>query len=390
MGGSNERIISIDAGNKDVKCILGSLSNTLIFPNVLCPLPEKREVVEDGEDYLARDERRINNLHFRVRSNALSEEFNNKVFGAGYLAARNKKGKMEVPEKTTKATNDQILVMYLLAAALDAVDNYQPDATNVINYKAILSAFLPVVDVQKGLKAEFQKRLESGVHEIQFLQTPGAENVVVRIEFLRTYVSTEGVAAVVDLAIPDPTNTLIADPTLLSKKVLVNEIGGNTTEMPIVDRGKLDRFNSGGIRVGTSAYLDEIIKEIEVKYEHEISSREKLIEYMKDEMRPYQVKIKGVYHSFKDIADRHLHSCAARIYERVDSIWKNVDDLDLTLNIGGGSILLKEHLKQLNQSKGKYPEIYIEDDKLVPFLNARGGWKSVRRKEEKLKRPAVV
>lgn len=382
------RIISIDAGNKDVKAVLGNLKNTLIFPNVLCPLPEQRETIEDEYFSSESEDGKLNNLHFRVRSDALGKEFNNKIFGAGYLAAKNKKGKIEVPEKTTKATNDQILIMYLLAAALDAVDNYQPDATNTIHYKAILSAFLPVVDVQKGLKAEFQKRLESHRHEVQFLQTPGAENVTVHIQFVRTYVNTEGVAAVVDLAISDPTNYHIADPTLLTKKVLVNEIGGNTTEMPIVERGKLDRFNSGGIRVGTSAYLDEIIKEIEAKYEHEISSREKLIEYMKD--KTYQVKIKGVYHSFKDIADRHLQSCANKIYERVDSIWKNVDDLDLTLNIGGGSILLKNHLKEINESKGKYPEMYIEDDTLVPFLNARGGWKIAYRKKEKLKKQAVV
>lgn len=382
------RIISIDAGNKDIKAVLGDLNNKLSFPNVLCPLPEARDLVENDE-YFGSLNSQLNNLHFRVRSSVLGADFNNKVFGAGSLAMKNKKAKMEVPERVSKATNDQILVMYLLTAALDAVNNYEPDQMGIIHYEAVLSAFLPVVDVRKGLKARFQQRLEDGNHEIQFLQVPGAENVKVKIKFVRTYISTEGVAALVDLAIPESSNYHIADPTLLRKKVLVNEIGGGTTEQPIVDRGRLDKDNSGGIRIGTSAYLDEIIQEIEDRYEHEVSSREKLVEYIKDDYKPYQLKIKGAYRSFKSIADRQLRSCANKIYERVDYLWKNVDDLDLTLNIGGGSLLLKDHLKRAN-ARNEYPEKFINDEQLVPFLNARGGWKSVQRKEAKLLRPAVM
>lgn len=392
MNLSATRIISIDAGNKDVKAVLGDLKNSLTFPNVLCPLPEKRDFIEDDSGYFDAEMDGggiLNNLHFRVKSEAL-RELNNKIFGAGALAARNKKGKIEVPERATKATNDQILIMYLLAAAIDAVKTHQPDSTNTIHYKAVLSAFLPVVDVQKGLKSEFQQRLERHTHEIQFLQTPGAENVTVRIQFVRVYTNTEGVAAVIDLAIAEPTNYHIADSTLLSKKILVSEIGGNTTEMPIVSHGKLDRYNSDGIRVGTSAYLDEIIREIESNYEHEVSSRERLVEYIKSDTHPCQIKIKGVYHSFQEISDRHLQSCATRIYERIDRIWKNVDDLDVTLCIGGGSILLQKYLNEINQNSGKYPFLFVDDEKLVPFLNARGGWKVAYRKEEKIRKQAVV
>src|SRR5687767_13057663 len=110
MSNTNQllRILSIDAGNKDVKAILGELKNKISFPNVLSPLPENRNITDDY--LLDDDDSQMKNLHFRVKSNALDEKFNNKVFGAGYLAMQNKKGKIEIPERTVKATNDQILI----------------------------------------------------------------------------------------------------------------------------------------------------------------------------------------------------------------------------------------------------------------------------------------
>ena len=51
MNLSATRIISIDAGNKDVKAVFGDLKNSLTFPNVLCPLPEKRDFIEDDSGY---------------------------------------------------------------------------------------------------------------------------------------------------------------------------------------------------------------------------------------------------------------------------------------------------------------------------------------------------
>ncbi|MDT0354097.1 hypothetical protein, partial [Pseudonocardia charpentierae] len=114
---------------------------------------------------------------------------------------------------------------------------------------------------------------------------------------------------------------------------------------------------------------------------YEVSSREKLIEYMQDLDKPYHIKVNGVPRGFKDIAERHLGSCAKRIFDEIDYKWKNVDDLEVALNIGGGSILLKPYLEKANNRK--YPFQFVSDEKLVPFLNARGGWKIAQRQEEK-------
>lgn len=401
----NHPIVALDIGNKDLKGILNSLRNTVKFPNILAPIAEKRPIlderIDDGNNETKRDVL-LKSLHFYIESDSLSNEFNRKVYAAGSLAMEQPPNtRREIREQAKKNNNDQIVIMGLLTAAIHALEHY-PATNNIIYANQILGVSLPVNESQKIYKDRFKSRFKDHTHKIKFLDVPGYEQITVYLTFKEVYVTTECVAGIIDLAIPEETNRHVADQFLLKQKISVNDLGGGTYDRTIIDMKQIVKAET--YQIGINEYLSNIMKEFQIKNDFTMSSREKVVERMTADKYKNHYKVYGQWIPFGDIVETQMFNYAEKIFDVVDKDWKSVDDLDVSVFIGGGSIPAKSHLQSIN--KGKYPLKFvppippyvmekikaeesnkenprIPDEEIVLYLNARGTYKAVKMQESK-------
>ncbi|RAL21918.1 ParM/StbA family protein [Thermoflavimicrobium daqui] len=402
-------ILGLDVGNKDIKSVFETLRNTMKIPNILAPMPEKRDIINESifTDSVSKESKKdllLENIHFYIDSPAVSREFNRQFYAAGKLATE-QKTKWEIREKTKKHDNDQIIINALVTAAIRALEYFKVE-NNTVHSKMVLSISLPVDETKN--KEEFKSKFKDHKHTIKFLDVPHFQNITVYLEFPEVYTPTECLSGIIDLSIAEETNVHIADSSLIKKKILVPDFGGGTFDLILVENGKIKKARTH--KIGINEFIQQIMDEFESKHDFAMTSREKVVERMKDLENPYQYKVYGRWVDFKDIAMKHFFACAQSIYTIIDSEWKNTDDIDLTLWIGGGSIPTKSHLQTINNDKYAFkfvdpiPRPTIErikmeeqgrefprvpDEEIVIYLNARGNYKLARRMEKKRQEKAL-
>lgn len=357
------RSVSIDIGNDALKGFLGELDNQIHIPNVIAQVRD-REIVEMEKNPL-------NGLHVEIVSSALKSKHGK--FAVGKLAAKYPDNDELTPEMD-KSDSDQPVILLLTALAYDAVNHF-PEEEGVIEASYYLSTGLPLDETKRGKAKDFRKKLKTAQHEIRFLKTPSLEGKIVRIKFEQVLVNTEGFAAFVDLTTNDNGST--KNEELIGKTILINDIGGLSTDSAIITaEAEVDNEFSNGIKRGVATYLDNIIRKVYSKHKYTIKSRQTLVDIIthKEPEEQYHIWVGGTRVSIKSIIDEELSTLAKEEYKLIKDMWRNVPDIRMAYQIGGGSLVLKPYLTEINQADKNYPLRFVSESDSI-WMIARAYFK---------------
>lgn len=337
---------AIDAGNDALKAYFDSLANTVYIPNVVKEMDE-RQVIELGEEPL-------NELHVHITSTALKK---NATYAVGNLAAKEKQSS-QIHATELKSDSDQTVILMLTALAYEAALNNEDDE---IKAEFLLSTGLPVDEAKIGKRADFKKKLMEGTHVVEFKETPKLKGKKVTVSFNDIFVNVEGFAAMINLTVND--KLAPQKPELNTKNILINDMGGNTTDKAVIRMGRIDNEYSSGSPLGIGEYLDAIRKEVFTTFRVEVfKSRRQLVENMTAEHDAYMIRPHGKAESYQKIADKHLKAFAEREYADLVDKWKEVGDLHTIYNVGGSSAITKSFLEDINKRENNFEMNFLETE----------------------------
>jgi len=341
------RIGAIDSGFDALKGYIGGVKeeNKVYIPNVIKEL-NRDESLGSGEGAA------IDELHVRVTSDALTTK-NNTSYAVGNFASRFSTADQGAATDR-KGDSDQTIILILTALALDAATCGQfNQESDLINAKYLLSTGLPIDESKKkGARKAFASKLKDGMHQVQFLETPGLKGKTVRISFEDVYVNSEGHAAMVNLTVSDDFKTRNED--LLQKNVLLDDMGGITTDFAVIRKGSIDNENSEGIPLGIGETLDEIIRKVHSEHRYRFKTRRDLINNITRDEKAYIVRPQVEEVDIKKTVNDILEVFAQEQFIEIKRMWSKVNDLDVIICVGGTAYLLKEFIEELN-SNINYP-----------------------------------
>jgi plasmid segregation protein ParM len=87
--------------------------------------------------------------------------------------------------------------------------------------------------------------------------------------------------------------------------------------------------------------------------------------------------VKGSRTSVHDITDRILLELAKKQYRHLRNVWKKNSQSEICYFVGGGSIVLKDYIKMLNNSLDGYNIEFFEDEKESIWMMANAYYKLI-------------
>jgi plasmid segregation protein ParM len=342
------RTAAIDAGFDALKGMFGGLRGDKVYiPNVVHKMDRSESLGENEGTPL--DE-----LHVKVTSDAIKE---NGTFAVGTLASRFTTAEQS-SMRDRKGDSDQTILLLLTAIAYDAAQNSSEE--EVINAEYVLSTGLPIDESKiDNARASFGKKLKEGIHQVEFVETPELKGKKVRITFKDVFVNTEGHAAMVNITMDDDYKA--QNKELFSRNILIDDMGGNTTDFAIIRKGKIDNEYSTGIPLGIGVILDDIIHEVLSVHRYRFKTRREIVENITSDFEPYIIRPEGSPISIKEIVDKHLEVFAQDQYKQLQRLWAKVGNLHSVYCVGGTSFLLKDFLTDINEKKSRFDLNFLND-----------------------------
>lgn len=380
---TNTRIAAIDVGNDSLKAIFGRMEAELNIPNVIARDIEDRPIIGieelDNQDPL-------NGIHIRVHSPILKD--NNAIYRVGQLATKSDNSS-ELDPGSSKSEEDQTIIMLFAALALDAVrdENKQifKKSNNVVEATYLLGTGLPLREVKEGKDVGYRSQLLSAVHQVEFLVTPKYQGLKVNIRFDEVKVYPEGFAAFINLVMDNNLN--IVNKELIDRRILIQDIGGLSTDIAVIKDRKVDDDKAQGFNLGVSESLEMIREEIRSRHGVELDSRRDVVEIITKKNDRNHIMVKGSRTSVHDIVDRILFELAKKQYRILRNTWQKNSQTEICYFIGGGSLILKEYLKTMNNKLDGYNIDFFEDEKESIWMMANAYYKLITdfaRKAEKV------
>lgn len=370
---TNSRIAAIDVGNDSLKAIFGKLDAELNIPNVIAQDIEDRPVI--GIEELDKQDS-IDGIHIRLHSPALQD--NNSIYRVGNLAAKSGNS-TELDPGSNKSEEDQTLVMLFAALALDAAREENKEVfkrkNNVIEATYTLGTGLPLREVKEGKDVGYRSQLLGSVHQVEFLVTPKYQGIKVNIKFDEVKVYPEGFAAFINLVMDNDLNVINKE--LIDKQILIQDIGGLSTDVAVIKNRKVDDDKAQGFNLGVSASLDAIREEIYARHEVELDSRMDVVDIITRKNDRNHIMVRGSRTNVHDIVDRILLDLAKKQYRHLRNTWARNSQSEICYFIGGGSIVLKDYLKTLNNSLDGYNIDFFEDEKESVWMMANAYYKLI-------------
>lgn len=367
------RIAAVDVGNDSLKAIFGKLDSEINIPNVIAHDIEDRPVI--GIEELDNEEP-IDGIHIRLHSPILKE--NNSIYRVGNLATKSGNS-TELDPGSNKSEEDQTIVMLLSAIALDAARDENKKVfkrtNNVIEATYTLGTGLPLREVKEGKDVGYRSQLLGSIHQVEFLVTPKYQGLKVNIKFDEVKVYPEGFAAFINLVMDDDLN--IINKELIDKQILIQDIGGLSTDVAVIKNRKVDDDKAQGFNLGVSESLDEIREEIFSRHGVELDSRLDVVDIITKKNDRNHIMVKGSRTSVHDIVDRILLELAKKQYRHLRNVWQRNSQTEICYFIGGGSIVLKDYLKTLNNSLDGYSIDFFEDEKESVWMMANAYYKLI-------------
>lgn len=367
------RIAAVDVGNDAIKAIFGKLESELYIPNVIAKDIEDRPVI--GIEEL--DEKNpLEGIHIRVHSPALQD--NNAIYRVGNLATKSD-NPTELDLGSSKSEEDQTLVMLFAALALDAAKLGDNDTfkkvNNVVEANYTLGTGLPLREVKEGKDVGYRSKLLGSVHQVEFLITPKYQGMKVNIKFDEVKVYPEGFAAYINLVMDKDLN--IINRELIDRRILIQDIGGLSTDIAVIKNRKVDDDKAQGFNLGVAEALESIREEIRKKHGVELDSRRDVVEIITKKNDRNHIMVRGSRTSVHDIVDRILGELAKKQYRHLRNVWQKNSQTEICYFVGGGSIVLKDYLKTLNQNFDGYNIDFFEDERESVWMMANAYYKLI-------------
>ncbi|WP_079528903.1 ParM/StbA family protein [Halobacillus hunanensis] len=378
---TKSRIAAVDVGNDAVKANFGKLESELYIPNVMARDLEDRPVI--GIEELD-DKDPLDNIHIRVHSPALDE--NNAIYRVGNLAAKSDNS-TELDPGSSKSEEDQTLVMLFASLALDAVSNKDAKSSknNVVDANYTLGTGLPLREVKEGKDVGYRSQLLGSVHQVEFLVTPQYQGMKVNIKFDEVKVYPEGFAAFVNLVMDN--DLKITNKELIDKQILIQDIGGLSTDIAVIRNRNVDDDKAQGYNLGVSESLEQIRDEILTKHGVELDSRRDVVDIITRKNDRHHIMVKGSRTSVHDITDRILLELAKKQYRFLRNVWQKNSQSEICYFVGGGSAVLKDYIKTLNNKLDGFNIDFFEDEDESIWMMANAYYKLISdfvRKSEKV------
>lgn len=381
---NNTRIAAVDVGNDSIKAIFGEMEYELNIPNIIARDTEDRPVI--GIEELD-DKNPLDGIHIRVHSPALKD--NNAIYRVGNLATKSPNG-TELDPGSSKSEEDQTLVLLFTTLALDAVkegnkNNFR-QTKNVIDANYTLGTGLPLREVKEGKDAGYRSKLIGSVHQVEFLVTPKYQGLKVNIKFDEIKVYPEGFAAYINLVMDN--NSKIINKDLIDKRILIQDIGGLSTDIAVIKNRNVDDDKAQGFNLGVSESLEAIREEIRKKHGVELDSRRDVVEIITKKNDRNHIMVRGSRTSVHDITDRILLDLAKKQYRLLRNVWSKNSQTEICYFVGGGATVLKDYLKTLNNNLDGFNIDFFEDEKESIWMMANAYYKLIQdfvRKSEKQK-----
>ncbi|KON66783.1 actin [Peribacillus butanolivorans] len=369
----SSRIAAIDVGNDAIKAIFGKLESELYIPNVIAKDIEDRPVI--GIEEL--DEKNpLEGIHIRVHSPALQD--NNAIYRVGNLATKSD-NPTELDLGSSKSEEDQTLVMLFAALALDAAKQGNNDkfkkVNNVVEANYTLGTGLPLREVKEGKDVGYRSKLLGSVHQVEFLITPKYQGIKINIKFDEVKVYPEGFAAYINLVMDNDLN--IINRELIDRRILIQDIGGLSTDIAVIKNRKVDDDKAQGFNLGVAEALESIREEIRKKHGVELDSRRDVVEIITKKNDRNHIMVRGSRTSVHDIVDRILGELAKKQYRHLRNVWQKNSQTEICYFVGGGSIVLKDYLKTLNQNFDGYNIDFFEDERQSVWMMANAYYKLI-------------
>jgi plasmid segregation protein ParM len=356
---NTSRICAVDVGNDSVKALFGKLDYELYIPNVIASSTEDRPVI-GIEDLNEKDP--IEGIHIKIHSPALNE--NNAIYRVGNLATKSDNAS-ELDPGSNKSEEDQTLVMLFASLALDAAREENSGIfkknNNVIDANYTLGTGLPLREVKEGKDVGYRSQLLGSVHQVEFLVTPKYQGIKVNIKFDEVKIYPEGFAAYINLVMDDNLNIINRD--LIDKSILIQDIGGLSTDIAVIKNRNVDDDKAQGFNLGVSEALESIREEIRLKHGVELDSRRDVVDIITRKNDRNHIMVKGSRTSVHDITDRILLDLAKKEYRHLRNVWQKNSQTEICYFVGGGAIVLKEYIKTINNNLNGYNIEFFEDEK---------------------------
>ncbi|PAV31519.1 hypothetical protein CIL05_02355 [Virgibacillus profundi] len=368
---TKSRIAAVDVGNDALKANFGRMENELYIPNVIAQDMEDRPVI--GIEEL--DEKEVlDNIHIRVHSPALEE--NNSVYRVGNLATKTNNS-TELDPGSSKSEEDQTLVMLFASLALDAVSNgvFKASKDDVIDANYTLGTGLPLREVKEGKDVGYRSQLLGSVHQVEFLVTPQHQGKKVNIKFDEVKVYPEGFAAYVNLIMDN--DLKVINKELIDKQILIQDIGGLSTDIAVIRNRNVDDDKAQGFNLGVSESLEEIREEIRSKHGVELDSRRDVVDIITRKNDRHHIMVKGSRTNVHDITDHILLELAKKEYRFLRNVWAKNSQSEICYFVGGGSAVLKDYIKALNNKLDGYNIEFFEDENESIWMMANAYYKLV-------------
>ncbi|MFD2215254.1 hypothetical protein [Metabacillus endolithicus] len=370
---SKTRITAVDVGNDCVKALFGKVDYELYIPNVIARDTEDRPVIGIEE---LNDKDPLDGIHVRVHSPALKE--NNAIYRVGNLATKSD-NPSELDPGSTKSEEDQTLVMLFTSLALDAVrEENSPifkKTNNVIDANYTLGTGLPLREVKEGKDVGYRSQLLGSVHQVEFLVTPKYQGLKVNIKFDEVKVYPEGFAAFINLVMDKDLKIINRD--LIDKQILIQDIGGLSTDIAVIKNRNVDDDKAQGFNLGVSESLEAIREEIRKKHGVELDSRRDVVDIITRKNDRHHIMVKGSRTNVHDITDRILLELAKKQYRHLRNVWQKNSQTEICYFVGGGAIVLKDYIKMLNNSLDGYNIEFFEDENESIWMMANAYYKLV-------------
>lgn len=332
-----------DAGNYVGQHYFGEEKKAIEIPNVIVEVEEFEDVLEVSPDIL-------DGLYVQISSAALESKHGKFIVG---LKAAEQEFASEFEKGAQKWNNPQTIIQLVTASAIDAIQCGEfptgPDGIIHANYK--LSTGIPINEAKdKKRKEQFINKLKSNIHTVQFFNANEQFNEkIVKINYQRVIVSSEGNAAHVSLSRNDDL-TKRTDRPFTTTTYILNDIGGGTNDIGVIRDGKrIDSNLSQSYDLGVSPEIDKIIEEVADKYGYRFTSRQHFTTCATK--HNYTILIQGVQQvDISDIARKYLKPLAQQVIRRLDATWKRVPEAVAAAFVGGGALLLRPYLEEINNN----------------------------------------
>lgn len=380
---SNSRIAAVDVGNDSIKAIFGEMEYEINMPNIVARDTEDRPVI--GIEELD-SKNPFDGIHIKVHSPALKD--NNAIYRVGHLATKSNNA-TELDPGSSKSEEDQTLVMLFATLAMDAVREENsgifPRSKQVIDANYTLGTGLPLREVKEGKDAGYRSKLVGSVHQVEFLVTPKYQGLKVNIKFNEVKIYPEGFAAYINLVMD--TQLKIINKDLIDKRILIQDIGGLSTDIAVIKNRNVDDDKAQGFNLGVSESLEAIREEIRTKHGVELDSRRDVVEIITRKNDRNHIMVKGSRTSVHDITDRILLELAKKQYRLLRNIWQKNSQTEICYFVGGGAHVLKDYIKTLNNNLDGYNIEFFEDEKESIWMMANAYYKLITDYVRKVEKP---